>query len=89
MLVGELLDGRGDDACRADAVGAHPDRLLVAVLVEVARAQRLGVAGAELEDVADLDRRLSSVTRLAAERVAVACIRSLPCCARTTSALAA
>ena len=42
LLVGELLDRRGGDACRADAVGAHPDELLLAVLVEVRGAQRLG-----------------------------------------------
>ena len=58
MLVGELLDRGGRDARRAEAVGAHPDQLLLAGLVEVGGAQRLRVAGAELEDVADLDRRL-------------------------------
>ena len=65
LLVGELLDGGGADARRADAVGAHPDRLLGPGLVEVGRAEHLGVARAELEDVADLDRGLD------ADRVAV------------------
>src|SRR5690606_26153282 len=58
VLVGGLLDRGGDDPRRADPVGAHPDRVLGAVLVEVARAERLGVTRPELEDVADLDRRL-------------------------------
>jgi hypothetical protein len=58
VLVGVLLDGRGDDPRRTDPVGAHPHRALDAGLVEVAGAERLRVAGAELEDVADLDRRL-------------------------------
>ena len=58
LLVGVLLDGGGGDPRRADAVGAHPDQLLLAGLVEVGRAERLRVARAELEDVADLDRGL-------------------------------
>ena len=58
LLVGALLDRGGDDPRRADPVAAHHDRLLLAVLVEVGGAERLRVAGAELEDVADLDRRL-------------------------------
>ena len=52
-----------------DAVRAHPDQLLLALLVEVARAERFGEARAELEDVAHLDRRLDA--DLAAGRVAV------------------
>ena len=58
LLVGALLDRRGDDARRADPVAAHHDRPLLAVVVEVGGAERLRVAGAELEDVADLDRGL-------------------------------
>ncbi len=69
-LVGVLLDRRGHDARRADPVGAHPDQLLVPVLVEVRRAERLGVARTELEDVADLDRRLDA-DRLAVDGVAL------------------
>src|SRR6185436_178265 len=70
LLVGELLDCGGHGPRRADAVRAHPDELLLAVLVEVARAERLRVAGAELEDVAHLDRRLDADR--AARRVAIA-----------------
>src|SRR5918992_789456 len=58
LLVGVLLDRGGHDARGPDAVRAHPDQLLLALLVEVAGAERLGVPGAELEDVAHLDRRL-------------------------------
>src|ERR671914_1065763 len=58
LLVGVLLDRGRHYARGPDAVRAHPDQLLLALLVEVAGAERLGVAGAELEDVAHLDRRL-------------------------------
>ena len=63
----QLLDGGGRDARGADAVAAHDDRLLLARLVEVRGAQRLGVLGPELEDVADLDHLLD---RRAARRTA-------------------
>ena len=72
MLVGELLDRRRRDPGRPDPVAPHHDRALLAGLVEVGRTKRLGVARAELEDVADLDRRLD-VDR-AAQRAAVACL---------------
>ena len=52
-----------------DAVGAHPDQLLAAALVEVRRAERLRESRAELEDVADLDRRLDR-DLVAVDRVA-------------------
>ena len=42
-------------AGHADAVRAHRDDLLLAVLVEHVETERLGVLAAELEDVADLD----------------------------------
>src|SRR5690606_40373117 len=45
----------GHVALDADAVGAHDDGVAVAGLVLDVRAERLGVLGAELEDVADLD----------------------------------
>ena len=77
VLVGVLLDGGRHDARRADAVGAHPDRLLAAALVEVGRAERLRVARAELEDVRDLDRGLDR-DRLAAD----ACRRPARCARR-------
>ena len=51
-----LLDARGQDALHADAVAAHDRRHFLAVLVEHARAHRLRVLVAQLEDVADLDR---------------------------------
>ena len=58
LLVGVLLDRRRGRPGRAEAVGAHPDQLAAPGLVQVGGAERLGVAGPELEDVADLDRRL-------------------------------
>src|SRR4051812_8598307 len=78
-LVAELLDGGGEDARRADAVGAHPDVLLLALLVEIGGVQRLAVAGAELEDVAYFDGGLDAdggaggvgVTRLHRSHIAV------------------
>ncbi|GBD46661.1 hypothetical protein HRbin41_01491 [bacterium HR41] len=69
-LVGALLDRGSDDARRADAVRAHHDRTLSALFVEEGRAERLGVARAELEDVAHLDRRFDA--NRAATRTAVA-----------------
>ncbi len=63
MLVRELLDRGRRDARRADPVRAHPDRLLASLLVEVTGSERLGVAEPELEDVADLDRRLDRQRR--------------------------
>src|SRR5580693_3207644 len=57
-FVGALLDGRRHDAGEADAVAAHHERLLDPVLVEEGRLERERVARSELEDVADLDRRL-------------------------------
>ena len=60
VLVVVLLHDRGDRPGRPDPVAAHHDRLLAPVLVEERRAERLGVERAELEDVADLDRRLDA-----------------------------
>src|SRR6185436_19421611 len=57
-LIGPLLDRCGDDPGRPDPVAAHRDRTLDAVGIEVGRPERLRVARPELEDVADLDRRL-------------------------------
>src|SRR5207248_10387707 len=53
-----LLDDGRQDAAGPDAVAAHDQRLLGAVLVEERRLERGRVAGVELEDVADLDRGL-------------------------------
>ena len=47
-----------DDARDADAVAAHLHRLRGALLVEERGLHRLGVLGAQLEDVADLDAAL-------------------------------
>ena len=58
LLVSALLDRGREDPRRANPAAAHHDRVLLAVGVQVARAERLRVARSELEDVADLDRRL-------------------------------
>src|SRR5207249_2177480 len=60
-----LLDLDHALLCEPVAVGAHDDRALLPRLVEVLRVQPLGVLGAELEDVADLDDALD-LERLAA-----------------------
>ncbi len=54
LVVRGLSDGR-DRAGDPDAVAAHRDDHLLAVLVEHLEVERLGVLAAELEDVADLD----------------------------------
>src|SRR5207249_305352 len=58
VLVRLLLDRRRGDPGRTYPVRAHPDQLLLARLVQIRRVERLRVAGPQLEDVADLDRRL-------------------------------
>src|SRR4029450_1876079 len=58
VLVGVLLDRCREQARRSDPVAPHQDRVLLPRLVEVGGSQGLRVARAELEDVADLDRRL-------------------------------
>src|SRR5207249_3695037 len=55
-------------------VRAHDQRALLAVLVEKRRVERLGVVRLELEDVAELDRRLE-LERAAALGAAVAFAR--------------
>src|SRR3954465_12296865 len=70
VLVVALLDERGHHARRPDAVAAHDERLLLTVLVEERRAERLREARLELEDVAHLDRRLE-LQRSAAHRARV------------------
>src|SRR5581483_3076369 len=65
------LDRRRDHPARADAVAPHHERLLGSVLVEKRRLERHRVAGAELEDVPDLDRR-PETKRAAAVDAAVA-----------------
>src|SRR4029453_8775985 len=56
VLVVVLLDDRGHDATRPDAVAAAEQRLLLSVLVDQGRGRGLRVETAEVEDVADLDR---------------------------------
>src|SRR5438067_11970980 len=70
-LVVALLDDRGHHAARPDPVAAAEQRLLAPVLVEERRLQRLRVLRPEVEDVADLDRRLEP-ERAAAFGTAVA-----------------
>ena len=66
VLVVVLLDDRGDDARHADAVAAHHHRVLRRRRSSVyVRVERLGVLGAELEHVTDLD---AAVDRAAARR---------------------
>src|SRR4051812_14074588 len=57
-LVAVLLDRGRHDPGRADAVAAHDQDLLGAVLVEERSPERLRVLRLELEDMADLDRHL-------------------------------
>ncbi len=54
-LVVALLDGGADDARYADAVAAHFHDLILALFVEEGAFQRLGILGAQLENVADFD----------------------------------
>src|SRR5512145_1988664 len=54
IFVMVLLDDELQHALDPDPVGAHHDRLGCAVLIKECRAQRLGVTGTELEDMADL-----------------------------------
>ena len=69
-----LLDDRGHDPTRPDAVAAAEQRLLLTVLVEERRAERRGVEAAEIEDVTDLDRGLED-ERAPAQPAAVAFAR--------------
>src|SRR4029078_4498991 len=74
VLVVVLFDDRGHDASAPEAVPAAEQRLLPTVLVEERCAQGLGVEGAEVEDVADLDRGLKD-ERTATHPAAVAFAR--------------
>src|SRR5689334_14557290 len=71
LLVVPLLDDRGQHAGRADAVAAAEQRLLLAVLVQERRVERLRVERAEVEDMAHLDGS-AELQRAAALRAAVA-----------------
>src|SRR5574343_1027833 len=67
-LVVALLDGGADDARNADAVAAHFHDLALAVFVEEGAVERLGVFGAQLEDVADFDAPADCQCALAVRR---------------------
>jgi hypothetical protein len=60
VLVVVLLDHGRHHTPRADPVAAHDQRLLGSILVEEGRAERRRVARPELEDMAELDRRLEA-----------------------------
>ena len=68
LLVVMGLDDAGDVPPDADPVRAHDDRVPLAVLAEVHRAERIGEVGPELEDVADLDPLAELHRRPAAEQ---------------------
>ena len=53
-----LLDDGRHRARGTDAVAPHHERLLLSVLVEIHRAERLGEERPQLEDVAEFDRSL-------------------------------
>ena len=55
LVVVARLDDRADEARDADAVRAHLDRDALAGLVDHDGLHRLGIFGAEEEDLADLD----------------------------------
>ncbi len=54
------LDRGGENAAGADPVAAHDHGAARLVLVQDSEAHRLGVLGAALEDVADLDAALGA-----------------------------
>src|SRR6266571_2072081 len=70
LLVVVLLDDGRHGPRRPDAVAAHDERLLLAVLVQKRRLERRRVVRLKLEDVADLDRSLK-VKSAAAPRTGV------------------
>src|ERR1019366_1409024 len=58
LLSGVLLARGSGGTSRPEAVGAHPDQPGLARLVQIVGPERLRITRPELEDVADLDRRL-------------------------------
>src|ERR1051325_8772628 len=74
VLVVVLLDDRRHDAARTDAVTPAEKGLLLAVLVEEGRPERLRVEAPEVEDVPDLDRGAED-ERTAAHGATVALLR--------------
>ena len=71
MLVVVLLHDGCKRAGHAHAVATHDERLLFAVLVHKGGTHGLGILGAQLEDLGDLDAA-SSRERLAAVRAGIA-----------------
>ena len=71
MLVVVLLHDGSERAGHTNAVAAHDERLLLAVLVHKGGTHGLGILGAQLEDLRDLDAA-GSGERLAAVRAGVA-----------------
>ena len=71
MLVVVLLHDGSERARHAHAVATHDKRLLLAVLVHKSGTHGLGVLGAQLEDLGNLDAA-SSRERLAAVRAGIA-----------------
>ena len=71
MLVVVLLNDGSERAGNTNAVAAHDERLLLTVLVHKGGTHGLGILGAQLEDLGDLDAA-SSGERLAAVRAGIA-----------------
>src|SRR3712207_6913509 len=63
-IVMVLLDDGRRDAARPDAVGAHDDRVAHPFGIEVLRAKRPRIPGAELEDVPAFDRSEENTSEL-------------------------
>ena len=67
-LVVILLDGRPDDARNADTIAAHFHYLALAVFIEEAALERLGILLAQLKDMTDLDSATDFQRSLAVRR---------------------
>ena len=65
VVVVVLLNGGGDHPADADAVAAHGHHHGATVVVQHGGVERLGVLGAELEDVAHLDAALDGQSAVA------------------------
>ena len=71
MLVVVLLHDGSERAGHTNAVAAHDERLLLAILVHKGGAHGLGILSAQLEDLRDLDTA-GSGERLTAVRAGIA-----------------
>ena len=72
VVVMILFDTGGNCSADADAVAAHEDDLFLAVGIEESGIKRLGVFGAELEDMADFDAAPHLQNAAAAARAGIA-----------------